>query len=352
MPSNVPPPPPVPAHPAVPPHPREHRSLALRVGVGIGVVAALALAGLVTLVLGVARRDNLPVRDWPVADEEPRSRLVDGVLLRWEEHGEGGVPVVLVHGLPTSPRLWRRVIPRLQDCHVYAWELVGYGRSIRAGAGRDISVAAQARHLYAWMRALGLERAVLVGHDLGGGVVQRLAAAHPEHVAGLVLVDSVAFDNWPSPPVRAARAVRRVLPMLPGPAVHRVFAATLASLGNEDPAVRRESGRVYWAPYRSTRAGAALARQLASLDNRDTRATSGFLGGLGVPARVVWGSRDPLDVASGRRLATLLRAPIDVIEGARHFTPEAHPDVVASAIQTVVAAVPAPAPLIGEPAPA
>lgn len=103
-----------------------------------------------------------------------------GVRMRWEEEGEG-VPVVFVHGIPTSPRLWRHVIPRVEGARCLAWEMVGYGDSIREGHDRDISVARQAGYLSDWMREVG-DGAVIVGHDLGGGVAQILAARHPELV--------------------------------------------------------------------------------------------------------------------------------------------------------------------------
>ena len=102
--------------------------------------------------------------------------------IRWEERGEGR-PAVFVHGIPTSPRLWRHVISRVQDARCLAWEMVGYGGSIREGWDRDISVGRQADYLAAWMREVGLgSGAVVVGHDLGGGVAQILAARHPELV--------------------------------------------------------------------------------------------------------------------------------------------------------------------------
>lgn len=68
---------------------------------------------------------------------------VGGVRMRWEERGEGQ-PAVFVHGIPTSPRLWRHVIPKVNGARCLAWEMVGYGASIPEGEGRDISVARQA----------------------------------------------------------------------------------------------------------------------------------------------------------------------------------------------------------------
>ena len=107
---------------------------------------------------------------------------VRGVPMRWTEVG-AGFPVVLVHGIPTSPALWRHVLPQVHGGRLLAFELVGYGDSIPAGRDRDISMARQADYLLGWLEQPGVERAVLVGHDLGGGVAQiaavRARAAAP-----------------------------------------------------------------------------------------------------------------------------------------------------------------------------
>lgn len=52
--------------------------------------------------------------------------------MRWVQAG-AGFPVVLVHGIPTSPALWRHVLPQVRVEHLLAFEMVGYGDSIPAG---------------------------------------------------------------------------------------------------------------------------------------------------------------------------------------------------------------------------
>ena len=69
--------------------------------------------------------------------------LVAGIPMRWEEQG-AGTPVVLVHGIPTGPALWRHVMPRVEGARLLAWEMVGYAGSIGEGRRRDIGVARQA----------------------------------------------------------------------------------------------------------------------------------------------------------------------------------------------------------------
>jgi len=68
---------------------------------------------------------------------------VNGITSRWEERG-AGQPVIFLHGIPTSPGLWRHVIPRMHHVHALAWELVGYGATMREGRNHAISVGKQA----------------------------------------------------------------------------------------------------------------------------------------------------------------------------------------------------------------
>jgi pimeloyl-ACP methyl ester carboxylesterase len=79
-----------------------------------------------------------PGQDETAAPELVHSAVVDGVVMRWEEHGGGGrdaVPVVMVHGIPTNPRIWRYVIPRVTGAGV---------RCLACAAGRLPSLLAPA----------------------------------------------------------------------------------------------------------------------------------------------------------------------------------------------------------------
>lgn len=134
---------------------------------------------------------------------------VNGIDMRWLEAGTGQ-PVVFLHGLPTSPGLWRHVIPLVKGARCLAWEMVGYGASIAEGRSRDISVARQADYLSEWMQAIGVEQALLVGHDLGGGVAQIAAVRHPRRVRGLLLINAIAYDSWPILPVKIVRSLSMV----------------------------------------------------------------------------------------------------------------------------------------------
>ncbi|MDP9347691.1 MAG: alpha/beta fold hydrolase [Gemmatimonadota bacterium] len=266
-----------------------------------------------------------------------QSRLaeVDGIRMRWEEQGEGQ-PVILLHGIPTCPALWRHVMPRLEGARALAWEMVGYGASIPEGRDRDISVSRQADYLAAWMRQTGLERAVLVGHDLGGGVAQILAVRRPELVRGLVLMNSICYDSWPILSVKLLRALGGVVERLPEPTA-ALNIGTLLFRGHDDRRCARESFRQHYRHYASHGGAAALIRQIRSLDVGDTLAVADRIPDLRVPARLVWGAADQFQkIGYGYRLAYELRAPIDRIEGGKHFVPEDHAGRVAAAINDLL----------------
>lgn len=275
------------------------------------------------------------------ADVIERHEQANGTEHRWLERGDGA-PVVLVHGIPTSPELWRHVLALVDGARLLAWEMPGYGCSWDVPETLDISVAAQAEHLRAWLDALGIERAVFVGHDLGGGVVQIAAARAPERVNGLVLTNAIAYDSWPIPEVKAMRVAGLLLKRLPGPLLHAQLGMIIRA-GHDDPARAKESLAVHWRGYDHPRGGATLVRQMRSLDPADTQAVADRLAHLAVPAAVVWGAADRFQKLEpyGRRLARDLDAPLHEISGGKHFTPEDHPEAIAMAIRDVLARTPA-----------
>lgn len=270
---------------------------------------------------------------------ESRSLEVDGIPLRWLDQGEGP-PVVFVHGIPTCPRLWRHVIPRIDHGRKMAWEMVGYGSSIPNGKGRDLSLSRQADYLLAWMRALNLPPALLVGHDLGGGVVQIAAVRDPGRVSGLVLMNTVSYDSWPIPMVKAMAAFGGIVEQIPTQLFEYVMKMFILR-GHDRRGMAEESFAEHWAAYAEHGGAAAFVRQIRALDVRDTQAIAHALPNLNKPARLVWGADDQFqEIGYGYRLAHDLNATMDRIEGGKHFVPEDHPDRVAAAVNALVHEMP------------
>ena len=99
-----------------------------------------------------------------------------------------GLPVVMVHGLGGSHLNWVGLAPELSKRHhVYAVDQAGFG--LTPGTARTASVQANADLVARFIREVVGAPVVLVGNSMGGMVSILLAAAHPELVAGLVLID-------------------------------------------------------------------------------------------------------------------------------------------------------------------
>ncbi len=101
-----------------------------------------------------------------------------------------GQPLVLLHGWPQTWHAWHKVLPALaRQYRVIAPDLRGLGDSSRPAGGFDKkTVAADVARLL--REALGIDRALVVGHDWGGPVAFALAAYHPGLVEKLVMLDA------------------------------------------------------------------------------------------------------------------------------------------------------------------
>ena len=128
--------------------------------------------------------------------------LSDEVRLPYVEQGDdSGVPVLLLHGFASSWRSFEPVLQHLpESIHAFALTQRGHGEASKPAGGyhlRDL-----AADVAAFMDALQIETAVVVGHSMGSAVAQRFAADHPEKTLGLVLAG--ACVTWPDDPdVRA-----------------------------------------------------------------------------------------------------------------------------------------------------
>ncbi|MBB6555581.1 haloalkane dehalogenase [Nonomuraea rubra] len=118
----------------------------------------------------------------------PKIDVLDSEMY-YEESGEG-VPFVFLHGNPASSHIWREVLPGVAGPgrRLLAPDLIGMGRSGKPGLAYRF--ADHARYLDAWFDALGLDEAVLVGHDWGGALAFDRAARHPGRVRGVAFLET------------------------------------------------------------------------------------------------------------------------------------------------------------------
>lgn len=139
---------------------------------------------------GTARPLMRPGRRPVVLIAERRQVPGVGEIRAWRAVGAidaDAAVVVCVHGVGVSSRYMRPVMESLAPvAHVWAPDLPGFGRSVSPQAA--LTVAEQAEALRAWLATVNLTSVVVLANSFGCQVAIRLAAAHPDRVAGLVLV--------------------------------------------------------------------------------------------------------------------------------------------------------------------
>jgi pimeloyl-ACP methyl ester carboxylesterase len=240
----------------------------------------------------------------------------------------GGEPVVFLHGFPTSSHLWNHVVPLVPPGHrIVVADLLGFGRS-DPPEGRDLSVRGHGQRTVGLLDALGIARAVLVGHDMGGGISLDVALQAPARVSRLCLVNPTAVDAHPEAVPQLGRSLASVLRYMPS----FVATSTLRSrLRRGYVSTTRGSHSIdqYLRPFTSANGQHALRSHLGA--QRHAGGEHATAGQIMIPAAVLWGAEDPfLRSTVGERLRTSIPgATMEMIPGARHFLPEEDPQVVA-----------------------
>jgi haloalkane dehalogenase len=127
-----------------------------------------------------------------------------------------GVPIVFLHGNPTSSYLWRRVLPLAAEqfaggeARCLAPDLIGMGRSGKPLI--EYRFADHARYLDAWCDAVGLEEIAFVGHDWGGALAFDWARRHPERIRGIAFLETIvkpmSWEEFPEGARQAFAALR------------------------------------------------------------------------------------------------------------------------------------------------
>ena len=269
---------------------------------------------------------------------------LSGVRLYYYAAGTrgAGVPAVFIHGFPTSSHLWNEIIPLIPPGHrLVVLDLLGYGRSDRPGAHR-VDAQAHAERVVAVLDELRISRACVVGHGVGGGIAQLIATQFASRVSHLALINSVGLDHWPSVSTRTARTLAPVAGFLPPSILTRVLRADVVR-GYGDPERANRSIDLYLRPFDGPDGRNAAAAHIKGLPGIDTSALASRLPAIAAQSAIVCGQHDrAIPPAVARRLHEQIPgSTLDIIPGARHFTPEEAPQQVAEAIERLLRRKPA-----------
>ena len=238
-----------------------------------------------------------------------------------------GPALILVHGVASSSRTWRRVIPRLAERFtVVAPDLLGHGASAKLRG--DYSLGAHASGIRDLMVALGIDRATLVGHSLGGGVAMQFAYQFPERIERLVLVGSGGLGEEVSLLLRVLTlpGAEYILPLGCRPEFSRAIArgaGWLGRIGVRPSALAEEiwNGYVSLGTKDSRNAFLHTLRSVVDVTGQRVSAIDRLYLAREVPTLIVWGDRDPLiPVAHGRRAHRAIKGSVlKVYRDVGHF---------------------------------
>ncbi|MCL8206557.1 MAG: alpha/beta hydrolase [Actinomycetia bacterium] len=249
-----------------------------------------------------------------------------GIRIAFRDHPGPDPALVLVHGYRMHGGIWDDVIAALGARHrAVAVDLRGNGASDRPSTGYDLP--ALAGDVLAVIEAARLDRPVLIGHSMGGTIVQYVMAERPEMLTAAVLVAPVPASGVELPP-EAVETFRR--------SVHDKAVLRQLYEGSVAP------GTAVVDRLMTLSATASPAAGEQSLDTWRRASFADRLAGCRVPTLVVAGAHDGLfsrDFLAATLLPRLADARLTVVEAAGHFVPVEAPAALARLITDFVATV-------------
>jgi haloalkane dehalogenase len=262
---------------------------------------------------------------------------VDGLNIFFRRAGSGdATPLVLTHGIPRSSFLYRKMVPILGESRpVRAWDLYGFGLSEKPRDPSRYYFPKFEEFFGRFLDKLGIERAHLVCHDVGGPFTIGWAVHNPHRVASLTIMNTTVYLSgfWIPGPVLASillpyRLQEKVMSdaqfadMILRYIQRKALKNPEALAGEEGEAFKelltRDGGR--WSLARTLKAYRVVLPYLLGLQKALTRFTR--------PTMVLWGKYDPFCTMpiAGRFARSVPEADIRVVSHASHFLQEDQPE--------------------------
>jgi pimeloyl-ACP methyl ester carboxylesterase len=255
-----------------------------------------------------------------------------------------GPPLVLIHGMLNASSHWQAVALDLARDHtVIAPDLIGHGDS--AAPRGDYSLGAHAASIRDLLAAIGVDRASIVGHSLGGGVAMQFFYQFPQRVERLVLISSGGLGREVSPMLRTA-----ALPGFSALLSLTIQPRLLAALAGAGRGMRERAlaGAVYvqaitraLRPLENAEARQAFLQTLRSVidvHGQRVSATDRLYLLETMPTMIVWGERDhTIPLAHGRRAHEAIpHSVFRTLPDAAHFPHLEDPDGLARLLREFI----------------
>jgi pimeloyl-ACP methyl ester carboxylesterase len=266
------------------------------------------------------------------ADAQVQYHTIHGYRRAFVHTGRGPA-LLLIHGIGDHHDTWHPLIANLARDHtIIAPDLLGHGLSDKPRA--DYSPPAYANGMRDLLTVLGIDRATVIGHSLGGGIAMQFAYQFPERCERLVLVSSGGIGRDVHPLLRLAAAPNAdvLLPLLrqrPVQAIGRSVLWALARLGADLGRDSLDLQRVFEALPDPATQRAFLRTLRTAIDWRGQHITMLDRCYLtrGIPTLLVWGDHDAIvPFAHARQAhAAMPNSQLETFEGAGHYPHHADP---------------------------
>jgi pimeloyl-ACP methyl ester carboxylesterase len=292
---------------------------------------------------------DMPAATLKAKYSSPASQFITiepGLTVHVRDEGpRDGLPVILVHGSNASLQTWEPWVKRLSDRYrIISLDLPGHGLT-GPSPTRDYTLAGFDRVVHDVAAKLGVDRFVIAGNSMGGGVAWSYAAANPDQVIGLILVDAagapsktpadlpIAFQIARMPGVRDVAKY-----ITPRSMVEKSLHQTLAV----DSVITPEMvDRYYELSLYPGNRDATIDR----FSQKRTPADPAVVSKIQAPTLILWGSADhliPVDSAEWFS-KTLPHARVIIYDGVGHAPMEEAPDRTANDVAAFLATLTPPA---------
>lgn len=229
-----------------------------------------------------------------------------------------GVPLVVVHGFSAEGILYAQTLSRLVDLgfKVVAIDAAGHGGTLGLPTGAG-TMESYTRLLSRALDQLGIRRAVLAGHSMGGRLVTELAASEPHRAIAVILLDAIVGDPWD----RMVNLFRVFPPLLGGVAAVLVLDTISTVPLFRDPEQALKLGRLV-APTvigHVRRPWQMLGPAVSILRSRGSGWMLDKIAQERVPLFAIHGNRDlAVPLQTGRSAARRARGELVVVHGGSH----------------------------------
>ncbi len=242
------------------------------------------------------------------------------------------IPFVCMHGYPDNLQIFARLLPLLahhRPSLAFDWPGLGESDAWKGGASPHQNADRIVRLLDAW----GIEKANLIGFDMGGQPALVAASKHPDRVARAVIMSSLMADDvatsWEIRVLRKHGLNLAILRNFPRAVFFRAEATFLGRRERLDADVRQDM----WQSFARRDVREFLVRMCAGYE-ASLPALGAIYGHIKVPVLALWPERDPhFPVAHARWLAkTVTGALVEIVPGARHWMPFTRAEEIAARI--------------------